>query len=167
MPDRCKREKGACGAATTPQQSGAATSNAQRDKDVGVVATLNMSVIESIINDLKNLPTPKLVEVARYVHGLSQADQEARRELLRQTHGVLSDEDGQVLKWCFTVRVVSKRNGHGMLDATGRPQRSLCKRGRSCALELVVIRSHSSPPSFDANQIRLASAEGLATPLNA
>jgi len=57
-----------------------------------------MSVIESIMNDLKNLPTPKLVEVARYVHGLSQADQEARRELLRQTHGVLSDEDGQVFE---------------------------------------------------------------------
>ena len=52
-----------------------------------------------------------------------------------------------------------------MLDATGRPRRSLGKRGRSCALELVVIRPHSSPPSFDANQIRLASAEELATPL--
>ena len=49
---------------------------------------VDMSVIESIMKDLKNLPTPKLVEVARYVHGLSQADQEVRRELLRQTHGV-------------------------------------------------------------------------------
>jgi len=29
------------------------------------------------------------------------------------------------------------------------------------------IRSDFSPQSFDANQIRLASAEGLATPLNA
>ena len=57
-----------------------------------------MSVIESIMKDLKNLPTQKLVEVARYVHGLSQADQAARRELLRQTHGVLSDEDGQVFE---------------------------------------------------------------------
>lgn len=57
-----------------------------------------VNVIESIIKDLQNLPTPKLVEVARYVHGLSQADQEARRELLRRTHGVLSDEDGQAFE---------------------------------------------------------------------
>jgi hypothetical protein len=60
-----------------------------------------MSVIESILKDLKNLPTPKLVEVARYVHALSQTDQEARRELLRQTHGVLSYEDGQVFEMAF------------------------------------------------------------------
>lgn len=57
-----------------------------------------MSVIESILKDLQNLPNPKLVEVARYVHGLSLADQEARRELLRQTHGVLSAEDGQAFE---------------------------------------------------------------------
>jgi len=30
-----------------------------------------MSVIEAIVKDLQNLPNPKLVEVARYVHGLS------------------------------------------------------------------------------------------------
>jgi len=58
----------------------------------------DVSVIESIIKDLQNLPTPKLVEVARYVHGLNEADQEARRSLLRQTHGVLSEEDGHVFE---------------------------------------------------------------------
>lgn len=57
-----------------------------------------VSVIESIIKDLQNLPTPKLVEVARYVHGLSQADQDARQSLLRQTHGVLSEEDGEAFE---------------------------------------------------------------------
>lgn len=57
-----------------------------------------MSVIESIIRDLQKLPTPKLVEVARYVHGLSEAEQHARRDLLRQTHGVLNDEDGQAFE---------------------------------------------------------------------
>lgn len=57
-----------------------------------------MSVIESIIKDLQNLPTPKLVEVARYVHGLTEADQQARQSLLRETHGVLSEEDGEAFE---------------------------------------------------------------------
>lgn len=55
-------------------------------------------MIESIVRDLQNLPTPKLVEVARYVHSLSQADQEARQDLLRRTHGILSEEDGRAFE---------------------------------------------------------------------
>ncbi len=58
----------------------------------------NVSVIESIIKDLQSLPTPKLVEVARYVHGLSQADQQTRQAFLRQTYGVLSEEDGRAFE---------------------------------------------------------------------
>ena len=54
-----------------------------------------MSVIEAIIKDLQNLPNPKLVEVARYVHGLSETAQKERLALLRQTHGVLSEEEGE------------------------------------------------------------------------
>ncbi len=57
-----------------------------------------MNVIESIIKDLQSLPTPKLVEVARYVHGLSEADQKSRQAILRQTHGILSDEDGRAFE---------------------------------------------------------------------
>ena len=53
-----------------------------------------MSVIESILKDLEGLPTPKLVEVARYVHGLSAAAQEERLSLLRRTYGGLTEEDG-------------------------------------------------------------------------
>jgi hypothetical protein len=57
-----------------------------------------MSVIESILKDLQSLSTPKLVEVARYVHGLSEAAQKERLTLLRQTHGALSDEDGHAFE---------------------------------------------------------------------
>ncbi len=55
-----------------------------------------MSVIESILKDLQNLQTPKLVEVARYVHGLSEAAQKERLALLHQTHGALNKENGEV-----------------------------------------------------------------------
>ena len=34
-----------------------------------------MSVTESILKDLQDLPPPKLVEVARYVHDLSETAQ--------------------------------------------------------------------------------------------
>ena len=61
-----------------------------------------MSVIESILKDLQGLPTPKLVEVARYVHGLSEAAQKERLALLRQTHGVLSEEDGEAFELALT-----------------------------------------------------------------
>ena len=57
-----------------------------------------MSVIEAILKDLQSLPTPKLVEVARYVHGLSEDEQKSRQALLRQTHGVLSEEDGHAFQ---------------------------------------------------------------------
>ncbi len=53
-----------------------------------------MSVIESILKDLQSLSTPKLVEVARYVHGLSEEAQKERLSLLHKTHGALSEEDG-------------------------------------------------------------------------
>jgi len=59
---------------------------------------MNMTVIESIIKDLRSLPTPRLVDVARYVHGLSEAAQQERLALLRQTHGVLSEEDGEAFE---------------------------------------------------------------------
>jgi len=57
-----------------------------------------MSVIESILKDLQGLPTPRLVDVARYVHGLNEAAQKERMELLRQTHGVLNEEDGEAFE---------------------------------------------------------------------
>jgi hypothetical protein len=61
-----------------------------------------VSVIESILKDLQNLPTPKLVEVARYVHSLSETAQKERLSLLHQTHGVLSEEDGKAFELALT-----------------------------------------------------------------
>ncbi len=61
-----------------------------------------MSVIESILKDLQSLPTPKLVEVARYVHGLSETAQKERLSLLQQTHGALSEQDGEAFELALT-----------------------------------------------------------------
>jgi len=57
-----------------------------------------MTVIESILKDLQNLPTPRLIDVARYVHGLNEAAQKERLALLSQTHGVLNEEDGRAFE---------------------------------------------------------------------
>lgn len=54
-----------------------------------------MSVIESILKDLQDLPTPKLVEVARYVHGLNPKSQERRRAALLATAGCMAGEEGE------------------------------------------------------------------------
>ncbi len=54
-----------------------------------------MSVIESIVRDLHDLPTPKLVEVARYVHGLNPKSHERRRAALLATAGCLAGEEGE------------------------------------------------------------------------
>jgi hypothetical protein len=61
-----------------------------------------MSVIESILKDLQSLPTPKLVEVAGYVHGLSETAQKERLSLLQQTHGALNDEDGKAFEMALS-----------------------------------------------------------------
>lgn len=54
-----------------------------------------MSVIESIVRDLHELPTPKLVEVARYVHGLNPKSQERRHAALQATAGCMAGEEGE------------------------------------------------------------------------
>jgi len=54
-----------------------------------------MSVIESILKDLQSLPTTKLVEVARYVHGLNPKSQERRHAALLATAGCMAGEEGK------------------------------------------------------------------------
>jgi hypothetical protein len=53
-----------------------------------------MSVLESIVRDLHELPTPKLVEVARYVHALNPKSRERRSAALQATAGCLTSEEG-------------------------------------------------------------------------
>jgi hypothetical protein len=54
-----------------------------------------MSVIESILKDLQDLPTPKLVEVARYVHSLNPKSHERRRAALQATAGCMAGDEGE------------------------------------------------------------------------
>ena len=53
-----------------------------------------MTVIESIVRDLRELPPPKLVEVARYVHGLNPKSRERRHAALLATAGCMEGEEG-------------------------------------------------------------------------
>lgn len=53
-----------------------------------------MTVIESIVHDLRGMPLGKLVEVARYVHRLSETAERERAEVLAETHGYLDENDG-------------------------------------------------------------------------
>lgn len=57
-----------------------------------------MSVPESIVHDLHGLPLRKLVEAARYVHGLSETAERERAEVLKETHGYLSDTEAEVFE---------------------------------------------------------------------
>ncbi len=54
-----------------------------------------MSVIESIIRDLHELPPSRLVEVARFVHVLNSKSHERRRAALLATAGCMPGEDGE------------------------------------------------------------------------
>jgi len=54
-----------------------------------------MTVIESIMRELRELPPPKLVEVARYIHGLNPESHECRRAALLATAGCMSEEEGE------------------------------------------------------------------------
>lgn len=57
-----------------------------------------MTVLESIVRELQELPTPKQVEVARYVHRLNAAAQKQRWDLLGGLYGSLSEEDGRAFE---------------------------------------------------------------------
>ena len=54
-----------------------------------------MSVIESIIRDLHELPPTKLVEVARFVHALNPKSDAERRAALLATAGCMSGQEGE------------------------------------------------------------------------
>jgi hypothetical protein len=57
-----------------------------------------MTVIESIVRDLNGMPMRKLVEVARYVHRLSETVARERAEILQETHGYLSEDDARIFE---------------------------------------------------------------------
>jgi len=57
-----------------------------------------MSVVEAIVRDLAGLPNSKLVEVAQFVHALSEEAQKKRLASLRETFGILSEEEGRAFE---------------------------------------------------------------------
>jgi conjugal transfer/entry exclusion protein len=70
-----------------------------------------MTVIESIVQGVQNLPLRPQVEVARYVHRLSASVQQRRTEVLRRLHGVLDEADGLAFEQAM--------NGARRLEAHG------------------------------------------------
>jgi hypothetical protein len=54
-----------------------------------------MTLLESIVQDLKELSTPKLVEVAGYVHELSPENRARRFAALAATAGCMNGEEGE------------------------------------------------------------------------
>ena len=57
-----------------------------------------MSTLEIIVEDLKTLPTPKLEEAANYIHKLREASLVERVAILRETSGILSAEDADIIE---------------------------------------------------------------------
>ena len=53
-----------------------------------------MTVIETIVRGVQNLPLREQVDVARYVHRLGANVRQERADVLRRTHGVLDENDG-------------------------------------------------------------------------
>jgi hypothetical protein len=66
-----------------------------------------MSVLETIVEELKGLPSAKLEEAASYVHQLKTAALEERRTILDSLAGSLSEEDAnafdEAIKECRRI----------------------------------------------------------------
>lgn len=57
-----------------------------------------MTILESIVKELQELPTAKQVEVAGYVHRMSEAAQQQRWNLLGRLHGSLGEDDARAFE---------------------------------------------------------------------
>ncbi len=57
-----------------------------------------MSTLDIIVKDLKALPTPKLAEVAVYVHQLLEVNREERHSAINRSAEILNDADGAELE---------------------------------------------------------------------
>jgi hypothetical protein len=56
-----------------------------------------LTILESIVRDLRELPAAKLVEVSHYIHTLHPSVESANRQraALRATAGCMTDEEGE------------------------------------------------------------------------
>ena len=57
-----------------------------------------MSTLESIVEELKSLPAPKLAEAAALIHGLRETSRAEQLEILRETSGAWSGPDGEAIE---------------------------------------------------------------------
>ena len=57
-----------------------------------------MSTLETIVEDLRALPPPKLEEAATLIHRLRDNARSERLAALRRSASILSDEDGAELE---------------------------------------------------------------------
>jgi hypothetical protein len=57
-----------------------------------------VTLIESIVRELPNLPPRKLVEVARLVQNSSESLRTERARILHETHGYLDEQDGEAFE---------------------------------------------------------------------
>lgn len=57
-----------------------------------------MTIIESIVHDLHGMPMRKLVEVARYVHRISETAGSERAKVLSETHGYLDEREAEIFE---------------------------------------------------------------------
>jgi hypothetical protein len=70
-----------------------------------------MTVVESIIREVQNLPLREQVEVARYVHRLSTSVQQERSDVLQRTHGSLDAADSEAFEQAMND--ARRVEGHG------------------------------------------------------
>ncbi len=57
-----------------------------------------MSTLETIVEELRTLPAPKLAEAAVLIHRLKETSREERMEALRRSAGILNETDGAELE---------------------------------------------------------------------
>ncbi len=57
-----------------------------------------MSTLETIVEELRTLPPPKLAEAASYIHRLRETTREERLAALERTAGVWSGPEGEAIE---------------------------------------------------------------------
>lgn len=62
-----------------------------------------MTVLESIVRGVQNLPLREQVEVARYVHRLNAGAQNERSAVLQRTHGALDQADAEAFEQALSA----------------------------------------------------------------
>lgn len=79
-----------------------------------------MSTLETIVEELKTLPPPKLAEAADYIHRLREISRAEQLAILAETAGVWSGPEGEAIEraieegceridprdWCTTLSCV-------------------------------------------------------------